>query len=200
MLFNVCTTLLLLATQVAGRVVPAKRADSGRKVFAHYMVGITYGQSSSQWATDISQAQSAGIDGFALNVGADDSLNSVQLPLAYAAAESAGSFSLFLSFDMAASSWTVDQVNSLINAYKNSSAQLNVDGLPFVSTFEGPDWYENWATVRSATGGIFLVPDWSSLGPTGVGARLSLIDGACRSTISFLCFLSVVVYGCKWFG
>jgi glucan endo-1,3-alpha-glucosidase len=181
MLFKVCAAVLLAAAQAAGLAVPEKRADSARKVFAHYMVGLTDGQSSSQWATDISDAKSAGIDGFALNVGSSDSWNSAQLPLAYAAAATAGSFSLFLSFDMAASTWTVDQVNSLINQFKGESAQFKVNSLPFVSTFEGPDWSANWASVRSATGGIFLVPDWSSLGASGVGAKASLIDGACKS-------------------
>ncbi|KAH6655480.1 glycoside hydrolase [Truncatella angustata] len=158
--------------------MPHKRAGGDRSVFAHYMVGITYGQSASQWATDISEAKSAGINGFALNVGSTDDYNSVQLPLAYAAAESAGDFSLFLSFDMGATTWTVDQVNDLINTYKGRSAQFKVNGVPFVSTFEGPNWSDNWASVRSATGGIFLVPDWSSLGPTGVQAKGSVIDGA----------------------
>ncbi|KAK6064742.1 glucan endo-1,3-alpha-glucosidase agn1 [Seiridium cupressi] len=179
MLFKSGAALLLAAAQcVAGLAMPCKRADSDRRVFAHYMVGLTSGQASSQWSTDISDAKSAGIDGFALNVGSTDSWNDVQLPLAYAAAASAGSFSLFLSFDMAASSWTVDQVNSLINQYKDEDAQFKVNSLPFVSTFEGPDWSDNWASVRSATGGIFLVPDWSSLGASGVGAKASLIDGA----------------------
>lgn len=181
MLSNLFATFLLAATQVVGLAVPGKRADGDRKVFAHYMVGLTDGQSSSQWATDISDAQSAGIDGFALNVGSSDTWNDAQLPLAYAAAADA-SFSLFLSFDMSIS-WTVDQVNSLINAYKDEAAQFKVNSLPFVSTFEGPAWSDNWTTVRSATGGIFLVPDWSSLGPSGVGAKLSQIDGACRLTV-----------------
>ncbi|KAI1850526.1 hypothetical protein JX266_003808 [Neoarthrinium moseri] len=177
MLPKLVTSILLAATQVAGLVNPSKRADGGRKVFAHYMVGLTSGQASSQWEKDISDAKSAGIDGFALNVGSADSWNGVQLPLAYDAASGAG-FSLFLSFDMAASSWTTDQVNSLINQFKGNAAQFKVNNLPLVSTFEGPDWAGNWATVRSATGGIFLVPDWSSLGPSGVGAKASLIDGA----------------------
>ncbi|KAI1098371.1 glycoside hydrolase family 71 protein [Jackrogersella minutella] len=153
------------------------RQSSSRQVFAHYMVGLTSGQSQDQWQNDIAEAKSAGIDGFALNVGSADSWNGEQLQLAYDTAAS-NSFSLFLSFDMAASSWTVDQVVSLVNQYKGASSQLKVNGKPFVSTFEGPAWADNWASVRSSTGDIFLVPDWSSLGAQGVGGKLAQIDGA----------------------
>ncbi len=125
-----------------------------RQVFAHYMVGLTNGQSQNQWQKDISEAKGAGIDGFALNVGSADSWNGQQLQLAYNTASSNG-FHLFLSFDMAASSWSVDQVVAFINQYKGAGSQLKVDGKPFVSTFEGPSWADNWAAVRSATGGIF---------------------------------------------
>jgi len=60
-------------------------------------------------------------------------------------------------------------------------------GSPFVSTFEGPDWADNWNVVRHETGGIFLVPDWSSLGPCGVGEKLDLIDGACEFSGLLVC-------------
>lgn len=148
------------------------------------MVGLTYDQAPSQWDKDISEAKSAGIDGFALNIGTD-TYTDEQLGLAYNAAAAAGGFQLFLSFDMAASSWSVDQVVSLINTYKDNANQHKVDGLPFVSTFEGPNW-EGWDTVRASTGGIFLVPDWSSLGPAGVTARLDTIDGACKKDSAVL--------------
>ncbi|KAI2627645.1 glycoside hydrolase family 71 protein [Hypoxylon sp. NC1633] len=173
---NIAAAVVLLARlAVAGVAMP--RQSSGRQVFAHYMVGLTSGQSQDQWQKDITEAKSAGIDGFALNVGSADSWNAQQLQLAYDTASSNG-FSLFFSFDMAASSWSVNQVISLVNQYKDASSQFKVNGKPFVSTFEGPDWVDNWASVRSATGDIFLVPDWSSLGPQGVGSRLSQIDGA----------------------
>lgn len=180
MLSKTCTALLLAAAQASCLAVQ-RQTSSDRKVFAHYMVGLTDGQSSAQWAQDISDAQSAGIDGFALNIGGSDSWNDAQLPLAYAAAAAAGDFVLFLSFDQStATSFSVDQVTGLVNDYKGESAQFKINDLPFVSTFEGPDWSSNWADVRTATGGIYLVPDWSSLGPTGFGDKLSLIDGACK--------------------
>ncbi|KAI0880020.1 glycoside hydrolase family 71 protein [Annulohypoxylon maeteangense] len=171
----VAAVVLLVGSTAAGVAIP--RQGNGRQVFAHYMVGLTSGQSKDQWQKDITEAKSAGIDGFALNVGSADSWNAQQLQLAYDTASS-NSFDLFLSFDMAASSWSVDQVVSLVNQYKGANSQLKVNGKPFVSTFEGPTWADNWAAVRSATGGIFLVPDWSSLGAQGVGSKLSQIDGA----------------------
>ncbi|KAL7622674.1 hypothetical protein AAE478_008188 [Parahypoxylon ruwenzoriense] len=176
MRLNIAAVALLLARSVPAAVLPPQ-GGGNHQVFAHYMVGLTSGQSRDQWQKDIIEAKSAGIDGFALNVGSADSWNADQLKLAYDTA-TANNFSLFLSFDMAASSWSIDQVISLVNQYKGAGSQLKVDGKPFVSTFEGPDWADNWASVRLGTGDIFFVPDWSSLGAPGVGGELSLIDGA----------------------
>lgn len=158
--------------------VCARVAVADREVFAHYIVGITSGQTRDEWQLDISQAKASGIDGFALNIGASDDYNDAQLHLAYDVASSNG-FSLFLSFDMQASSWSADQITSYINTYKVFSSQFKVNNLPVVSTFEGPSQADIWPGVRSSTGGIFLVPDWASLGAQGVGSKLSLIDGAC---------------------
>ncbi|RSL46654.1 hypothetical protein CEP53_010246 [Fusarium sp. AF-6] len=147
-----------------------------RQVYAHYMVGLTDGQSPEQWQKDISDAQAVGIDGFALNIGTD-TWTLTQLHQAYAAAEAA-SFGMFLSFDQQTSSWDSPAVVDLINTFKDSSAQVKRDGKPLVSTFEGPGWADQWAGVREQTGGIFLVPDWSSLGPNGLRDKLSVVDGA----------------------
>lgn len=87
--------------------------------------------------------------------------------------------------------WTVQQVVDLVNRFKYSPAQCVVDGRPFVSTFEGPQWAENWPLVRQATGGIFLVPDWASLGPHGVAQKLDIIDGACK----FRCGVILWIFG-----
>lgn len=96
---------------------------------------------------------------------------------------------------MAAGEWSVEQVVELINELKRSPVYYHCveeqeDGSgcrrrAMVSTFEGPGWAEKWAIVRREIGnrdgddgGIFLVPDWSSLGPHGVAGKLDLIDGA----------------------
>jgi glucan endo-1,3-alpha-glucosidase len=79
--------------------------------------------------------------------------------------------------------WSVEKVSSWINKYKDSPAQLKVDGKPFVSTFEGPQWSDNWAAVRSSVeGDIYLVPDFSSVGVPGIKdqGKLDQIDGSCK--------------------
>ena len=145
-------------------------------------IGLTFGQSKAQWEADILAARHAGIDGFAMNIGPHDSWTEAQLRLAYKTANDVtpGEFVMFLSFDMAAGDWKVLQVIDLINEFKVLPAQCGVDTLPFVSTFEGPQWAENWNSVRLRTGGIFLVPSWTSIGPHGVFDRLGVVDGACR--------------------
>jgi hypothetical protein len=95
---------------------------------------------------------------------------------------------------MAAGCWSVPQVVDLINRFKESPAQVMVDGNPLVSTFEGPDWAAHWPAVRCETGDICLIPDWSSLGPYGVGEKLDLIDGACKLTF-FAGFVIVKLKG-----
>ncbi len=83
---------------------------------------------------------------------------------------------------MAPGSWLFSHVVDLINRSKSSSSRMMVEGRPLVSTFEGPDWAGNWARVRDKTGGICLIPDWSSLVSHGVGQRLDCIDRSCKLT------------------
>ncbi|CAM1502531.1 Fc.00g045150.m01.CDS01 [Cosmosporella sp. VM-42] len=148
-----------------------------RQVYAHYMVGLTDGQAVSQWQKDVNDAKAVGIDGFALNIGPNDSWTLTQLHNAYSVAEAAN-FKMFISFDMqCCGDWNTQSVIDIINTFKGSSSQVKVNNLPMVSTFEGPNW-GNWGTVRSSTGGISLVPDWSSLGPYGVQGKLSQVEGA----------------------
>lgn len=171
----------LTATGHAAAVPMAARQDDSRLVFAHYMVGVTSGQTLDKWKTDMAEAKAAGVDGFALNAGAADTYNDEQLPLAYEAAGATdGGFQLFISFDQAASTWDVPGVVARVNQFKDDASQFKIGGVPVVSTFEGPTWSDNWASVRDQTGGIYLIPDWSSLGPDGVAGKLGVIDGACE--------------------
>src|SRR5215831_3602521 len=69
-------------------------------VFAHYMVCFaTYGQSIDGYKREIQEAQAAGIDGFALNVGAWDDTQAyykTRVEMMYQAAEQLGTgFKLF---------------------------------------------------------------------------------------------------------
>ncbi|KAF8536100.1 glycoside hydrolase [Trichophaea hybrida] len=86
---------------------------------------------------------------------------------------------MFISFDMACcGTWTVEKVAAWINTYKNFSAQLKIDGKPFVSTFEGPEFAASWKDVEALTGELYLVPTWTSLGPSGISKHFDKINGA----------------------
>lgn len=133
-------------------------------------------------------AQAAGIDAFALNVGATDQTTTTQVPQAYAAAAQIR-FKVFLSFDYAAQGpWSSQAVVNTIRTYANSPAQFTVNGLPLVSTFEGTAKASDWATIRQSTP-LFLVPEWTSIAPNDFkSSDEQYVDGVCRSStlISFL--------------
>jgi glucan endo-1,3-alpha-glucosidase len=158
-----------------------------RAVFAHYMVGLTLNQTVSQWQHDITSAKNASIDGFALNIGPGDHFTLDELRDAYNVAAEVGNFSLFLSFDFAAAggtvgkAWNASSVAGLIGEFKGEDAQYLVDGKPLVSTFEGTDFLDGWDAVRrEVDGGIYFMPDWSSMGPEGIGRVKDRIDGHCE--------------------
>ncbi|KAL9597636.1 MAG: hypothetical protein Q9219_005019 [cf. Caloplaca sp. 3 TL-2023] len=152
-----------------------------KSVFPHQVVGNTAAYSPSDWQNDINLAKAVGIDAFALNIAAQTNYNEVQLDNAYRAAESLG-FKLFLSFDYAAQgAWSSSAVIALLQKYAGSAAQFKVNGASFVSTFEGPANSEEWRTIRASVP-IFLVPDWTSVGPDRFrNEKLDVVDGACRS-------------------
>lgn len=91
---------------------------------------------------------------------------------------------------MAVGDWDPQAVTDIINEFKDSTAQAKKNEAPIVSTFEGPDWSVNWPGVRDSVGGIFLMPDWSSLGPERLGnEKMDVIDGACKSITACLLVL-----------
>lgn len=105
-------------------------------------------------------ARRAGIDAFALNIGADE-FTDTQLDYAYASA-AANKMKVFLSFDF--NSWdpttSAGTVGSKIAKYANNTAQLKVDQKVFVSTFVGDAL--NVADVRATAGvPIFFAPNFS---------------------------------------
>ena len=86
-------------------------------VFAHYMVCFaTYGETVDAYKREIQEAQAAGIDGFALNVGAWDDVQlyyKTRVALMYNAAEQLGTgFKLFFSVDFENATNTVAMVES----------------------------------------------------------------------------------------
>ena len=133
--------------------------------------------SLSDFQNDIDLAQQAHVDGFAMNIAAQDPHTDNVLATAFSAAESKG-FKLFLSFDYQAwGAWDANSVIQKINAHSNSSAYFRQNGQPLVSTFEGTQNAGDWANIKAQTG-AFFIPDWSSLGPSGVQSHLDVIDGA----------------------
>ncbi|MCJ1475766.1 hypothetical protein MMC13_004430 [Lambiella insularis] len=166
-------SLLAAALAFSSSMVHAQ----AKAVFAHFIVGNAGSWTQQQWAQDIANASAAGIDGFALNI-AGDGYTSTQLGYAYDAADAAGNFKLFISFDYAANPafvGDVQGVSSIINTYKGRKSQYLYDDAPLVSTFEGTTSAGDWPAIKSATG-CFFVPDWTSA--KGTPNTFANVDGA----------------------
>lgn len=137
---------------------------NAQTVFAHFMLGNTENYGYSDYEDDITKAQEAHIDGFALNMAYDEDTTEDGLLVMFAVAESKG-FKLIFSFDYAGNGpWPKEDVIDLINSHKSSSAYFWHHGeKPLVSTFEGPDQAKDWPEIKQQTG-CFFMPSWSSLG------------------------------------
>ncbi|KAH9854653.1 glycoside hydrolase [Lenzites betulinus] len=174
----------LLAAAAAVRAAPysvPKTRDTGvpKLVVAHHIVGLTASYTVDTWKDDIALASSKGIDGFALNVGADD-YTDTQVGFAFQAAQESGAdFKLFLSIDMAAigavkncnSPDTAAFIRGLTTAAIGGAAQLTVDGKAFVSTFAGESctfgeadvftgWNKQFTQHPDLAGKIHFVPSF----------------------------------------
>ncbi|KAG8991914.1 hypothetical protein FRB95_003474 [Tulasnella sp. JGI-2019a] len=146
-------------------------SSSGSKVVvAHFMVGNAYSHTVDTWKTDISMAQSAHIDGFALNVGSD-SWQPARVADAYTAAKQLGNFKLFMSFDMTvlpgSGAGDADLLRTYISQYYDHPNQMKVDGKSLVSTFSGENSFfgqgsvqSGWAYVFSAVGAVEFLPSF----------------------------------------
>ncbi|GMM33555.1 hypothetical protein DASC09_008800 [Saccharomycopsis crataegensis] len=159
-------------------VAASNISSSGEKsVFAHFIVGNAASMTLEDWKSDIALAQTAHIDGFALNIASNDGTNDAILNIAYEAAETLN-FKMFLSFDYASTgAWSSSAVISTINKYKTYSAQFHYSGKPLVSTFIGSSNKGDWANIKEQTG-CFFMPDWTDLGTPEVVAAETVIDGA----------------------
>ncbi|GAB1739844.1 hypothetical protein NU219Hw_g4778t1 [Hortaea werneckii] len=160
---------------------------AAQDVFAHVIVGNTFAYDVSQWEADIRQAASYGIDAFVLNVAQPFSgSTATQMSYSFQAANNLASeveFKMFFSFDYKANgAWSKSDVIEVMTAYGPNGAYYLVDGKPMVSTFEGPDNSSDWPGIRSSladvTGGIYFVPDWTSIQGS---FPVDLVDGACVS-------------------
>lgn len=116
------------------------------------------------------RAKAYGIDAFALNIGTD-SYTDTQLGFAYQSAANNG-MKVFISFDF--SYWQTSNgagVGQKIAQYAGQSAQLQVNGRPFASSFIGDGVDVN--AIRSGAGSnVYFVPNFHPNTDT------STIDGA----------------------
>jgi glucan endo-1,3-alpha-glucosidase len=106
-------------TVQAGQTAPQTNSTP-HYVFAHYLVAFaTYGETVDGYRREIQEAQAANIDGFALNVGAWDDVQSYyksRVALMYQAAEELGTgFKLFFSVDFENPTNIVNMVESYAN-------------------------------------------------------------------------------------
>ena len=146
--------------------------NPNKHVFAHFMVGIVSTYNAAAWQSDISLAKSKGITGFALNCGTDP-YNQAQLDLAYAAAQTVGDFSLFISFDF--NWWSLSDtsgVASLLSRYIGQSPQLLINGAAYTSSFIGDGF--DWGSVQQQVGKpLYNVPFWQPSQGNADNAALS---------------------------
>ncbi|KAJ0415333.1 glycoside hydrolase [Aspergillus carlsbadensis] len=138
------------------------------------------------WRSDITAAQEAHIDAFALNTGFGMRYTSTSLRDSFTAAAELD-FKLFLSLDYASSAsdaltnrtaiWPQEEVVSLLDEYIAHEAYFRHEGKPLVSTFEGFEAAENWTGIKNhVREEILFIPDWTSVGPVRASAVRS-IDG-----------------------
>ncbi|EPX73319.1 glucan endo-1,3-alpha-glucosidase Agn1 [Schizosaccharomyces octosporus yFS286] len=161
--------------------------QASKLVVAHFIVGNTYPYTIENWKEDIKDAHSAGIDGFALNIGGD-AWQVERVSDAYEAASSVSpDFKLFLSFDMTVMPANPDYIEGIVRRFARKPNQLWWDNKVFVSTFSGEsdffghsDVSTGWnlavkQPLESAGYPIFFAPSWTSLG--GGALQQSVTDG-----------------------
>lgn len=163
-------------------------------MYAHFIVANTYNYTQQFWQGDIVNAQSLGIDAFALNIG-PDSWQADQVNDAYEAAASLNSanpsqtaFKLFLSFDLSFN-WTAANIVSLLQTCHGHPNQFVYNGGDLLSTISGETvlfgqdnlndaWQIEIKDVLAEDGiDIYFVPSWMSLSADTVFSQYPVIDG-----------------------
>jgi len=183
----------LLVFAASARPAPAA---GPHYVFAHYMVCYaTYGESLQGFERDIQEAQAAGIDGFALDVGAwsgPDTYYKSRVALLYNAAEQLGTnFKLFYSIDLGDTNDIVD----MISTYAARTNTFRYGGNVVVSTFgqNGLDWSNSvFLPLKNQGISVFFIPHFW---PNPVHELPSYSDGA-----GILNTYTNLLDGLFWFG
>lgn len=127
---------LVLIAAFSAMVLMQSEAATAHYVFAHYMVCFaSYGETLDGYKLEIQEAQAAGIDGFALNVGAWDASQAyyqTRVGLIYTAAEQLGTgFKLFFSVDFENATNTV----SMVEQYANRTNSFHYQGKLVLSSY-----------------------------------------------------------------
>ncbi|KAI0670818.1 glycosyl hydrolase family 71-domain-containing protein [Trametes maxima] len=188
------------AALAAAYPITWKRQDTGvpKLVVAHHIVGLTSGFTLDTWKNDVALASSKGIDGFALNIGADD-FTFTQLGLAYVSQGAAAvnpNFKLFLSLDMGAidaalgcsKAETATFIRNVTSSFITQPNQLQVNGKAFVSTFAGEacsfgqadvptGWNTQFTQHPDLVGKIHFVPSFF-IDPAKYKTFTNVMDGA----------------------
>ena len=141
-------------------------------VFAHYMVCFAaYGQTVDGYKQEIRDAQAAGIDGFALNVGDWNGPNwyyKTNVEMIYEAAESlTNGFKLFFSVDMP--STNTNDIMQMVSTYAKRTNSFYFDGKLVLSTYlgNGTDWTNSVLQPLKSQGiNVFFIPGFSTEGGT----------------------------------
>jgi glucan endo-1,3-alpha-glucosidase len=121
---------------VAGGPTPAQTNSNPHYVFAHYIVALpSYSETVDGFRREIMEAQAANIDGFALNVGAWDDVQSYykrRVSLIYQAAEQLGTgFKLFFSVDFE----NPTNIVNMVEAYANRTNTFRYQGKVVLSSY-----------------------------------------------------------------
>lgn len=140
---------------------------SGKKVFAHYMVGFAFPSDQQFFDNQIKKARAAGIDGFVLNVGIDD-WQPDRVAKALAAAQNNGNFVMFISFDMSSLPFN----NDILGRFKTAASHPNyfkVNGRPLFSTFAGENQDAFWSAWKASSGlNPYFCPSWPNYPTTNL--------------------------------
>lgn len=157
----------------------------------------TYGASVQGFERDIQDAQAAGIDGFALDIGAYDdpaqAYYNANVAYMYSAAEALGTgFKLFFSIDLMTNTTAIVQA---ISTYANRANTFHQGTNVVVSTYldNGIDWQNGVFAPLSQMGiSVCFVPDFPSSLPTW--------DTSYQDATNILETYSNMLSGLFWFG
>ncbi len=177
---------VLAVTAVNALATPAVQPVGPKLVFAHYMMGNTYSFAVPDFSAAIKEAQSYGVDGFALNVG-PDAWMPAQTDKMYQAALGT-TFKLFISLDMAVMhSAPISSLTPWVTTYAKHPNQYWYKKKQFLSTFAGEDMTfgqasvdAGWSLFKNTLAGrgypIYFMPAFTALGPTKA-MSLKAVDG-----------------------